>query len=245
MQEAGKPKKLQREEWMLVPPSSSDLLGGTSCHATKEERARVAHSLPPAIDPTKLRPRQFRATAAPAIPTTNNLWTETPAERQQRLADEVSGKRRRAANAEGPVDEEEDADVKLKRRREEQIRREVDEHTVRRRCRFTILAYLRPTSCSLPLSRSIDCFRRRAIQRKVRGTTLLTQHTAKMKSSRNGHDGDDDDDAKPAAIWEHERDMSVGGRLLDDRERDRLLKDARTLGDRFATGKGGGYLERR
>ena len=27
LQEAAKPKELKREEWMLVPPSSSDLLG--------------------------------------------------------------------------------------------------------------------------------------------------------------------------------------------------------------------------
>jgi hypothetical protein len=30
LQEAGKPKTLKRDEWMLVPPSSSDLLGSKS-----------------------------------------------------------------------------------------------------------------------------------------------------------------------------------------------------------------------
>jgi hypothetical protein len=84
------------------------------------------------MDPTKLKPRQFRATAAPTVPTSNNLWTETPAERQQRIADEVSGKKRRAANADaGANADEDDAQRKLKKRKDEEIRREVEEHNVR------------------------------------------------------------------------------------------------------------------
>jgi hypothetical protein len=123
-QEAAKPKKLQREEWMLVPPTSSDLLGCTSLILTNVDRKQRVLA---AMDPTKLRPRQFRATAAPAVSTSNNLWTETPAEKQQRIADEVSGKKRRAADAD--VDED-DAQRKLKKRRDEEIRREVEEYNV-------------------------------------------------------------------------------------------------------------------
>jgi hypothetical protein len=62
----------------------------------------------------------------------NSLWTETPAERQKRLADEVAGKKRRAvdiANEEalgiGPS-----LDRKRSKREEDDIRRGVDEYTV-------------------------------------------------------------------------------------------------------------------
>jgi hypothetical protein len=36
--------------------------------------------------------------------------------------------------------------------------------------------------------------------------------------------------------------MGLGGRLVDDSVRNRILKDARTLGDKFGTGKEGGFL---
>ena len=81
-----------------------------------------------ALDPTKARPRQFARSAAPSRETSgSSLWTETPAERQQRLADEVAGRKRRAANAEP---EEDPHDAAKRRRRDEHIRRGVEEHTV-------------------------------------------------------------------------------------------------------------------
>ena len=43
-------------------------------------------------------------------------------------------------------------------------------------------------------------------------------------------------------IWDHARDMSVGGRLMDEGQRSRMIQDARSLGDRFGKGKGGGFL---
>jgi hypothetical protein len=36
--------------------------------------------------------------------------------------------------------------------------------------------------------------------------------------------------------------MSLGGRLMDEKTRNKMVKDARSLGDRFGTGKGGGFL---
>jgi hypothetical protein len=36
--------------------------------------------------------------------------------------------------------------------------------------------------------------------------------------------------------------MSLGGRLMDDKQRQKLLRDAKGLGDRFGTGKSGGFL---
>ncbi|KAG6839149.1 hypothetical protein H0H87_001522 [Tephrocybe sp. NHM501043] len=94
---------------MLVPPSSSDLLGN--------------------LDPTKLKARQFSKSTAPVSKKADNsLWTETPAERQQRLADEVSGKKRRAVDTK--VDEEPSDEKKRRRMDEEGIRKGVDDYTV-------------------------------------------------------------------------------------------------------------------
>ncbi|KAJ7087033.1 hypothetical protein C8R43DRAFT_1142368 [Mycena crocata] len=61
-----KPKAPKRDEWKLVPPTSS-VLGSATCALAK-------------------------------LSTDNALWTEMPTDRQQRRADEVSGKKRRAAN---------------------------------------------------------------------------------------------------------------------------------------------------
>jgi len=49
---------------------------------------------------------------------------------------------------------------------------------------------------------------------------------------------DEDDGSK--AIWDHARDMAVGGRLLDDNKRNQMIHEAKGLGDRF--GKGGSFL---
>ncbi|KZT09055.1 uncharacterized protein LAESUDRAFT_723354 [Laetiporus sulphureus 93-53] len=182
MEEASKPKALKREEWMLVPPSSSDLLAS--------------------IDPTKLnRPRQFARTAAPARNTDSSLWTETPAERQQRIADEVAGKRRRVTDV-NAVSPDEEREMRKRRRHEEEVRRGVEEHT-----------------------------------KKVRGGALLEQHS-KVASTKEGSEGEEG----PSVIWDHSRDMALSGRLMDDKSRDKLIKEARGLGDRFGTGKKGSFL---
>ncbi|KIO03233.1 hypothetical protein M404DRAFT_145967 [Pisolithus tinctorius Marx 270] len=178
VEEAKKPKKLEREEWMLVPPKSGDLL--TS------------------LDPTKLKARQFGRSSGQGRDVDSSLWTETPAERQQRLADEVSGRKRKAANAE-PVEDPEDA--RKKKKRDEEIRRGVEEHT-----------------------------------RRVRGAALVNSHMER-EAQKKGDAGEE-----PAAIWDHSRDMSVGGRLMDEKQRKQMLREARALGDRFGTGKSGGFL---
>ncbi|EED77753.1 predicted protein [Postia placenta Mad-698-R] len=67
------------------------------------------------IDPTRLtRPRQFARASAPARNSDNSLWTETPAERLQRLADEVAGKRRCVTD--GAPDPEEERDGRKRAR---------------------------------------------------------------------------------------------------------------------------------
>ena len=66
--------RIQRDSWMIVPPKESDWA------------ARV--------DPTKIRARKFRTgKGAKASSSGGNmtLWTETPAEKQQRVQDEVLG----------------------------------------------------------------------------------------------------------------------------------------------------------
>ncbi|KAH0539113.1 hypothetical protein FGG08_004351 [Glutinoglossum americanum] len=83
----GEAKKPKREEWMLVPPKDEDWSSR--------------------VDPTKLRNRKFNTGKGAKAPThksggVSSIWTETPEEKRQRLADEVMGVRKPAAE-EHPV----------------------------------------------------------------------------------------------------------------------------------------------
>lgn len=80
-------KKPKREEWMLIPPKQDDW-------SSK-------------VDPTKLRNRKFntgKGSKAPAqtLGGESALWTETPEQKRQRLADEVLGIKKPATM--GPED---------------------------------------------------------------------------------------------------------------------------------------------
>ena len=75
--------------------------------------------------------RQFSRSTAPPKKIDNTLWTETPAERQQRLADAVMGKRRRTENAEDDGSGENAAEVRKRRKREAELQRQVEDYTVR------------------------------------------------------------------------------------------------------------------
>ncbi|KAG8891467.1 hypothetical protein FRC01_014684, partial [Tulasnella sp. 417] len=111
--EDGKPKAVKREEWMLAPPESAGFLGN--------------------LDPTKLKPRQFQRNSEQKV-TERNLWTETPAERQQRLADEVSGKRKRAEVAAGGSGGAEPSEEDRKRRRRDaEVREQIEEYNKSKR----------------------------------------------------------------------------------------------------------------
>lgn len=55
-------------------------------------------------------------------------------------------------------------------------------------------------------------------------------------------DGEKDKGSEPSVIWDHARDMSLGGRLMDDQQRQKLLRDAKGLGERFGSGRSGGFL---
>lgn len=87
-----------------------------------------------AIDPTRLnKGRKFAPNTNPnAGSTDTTLWTETPAERQQRLTDELSGKKRRKENSEVPDDGGRSAlEARKRQKTEGEIQRAVADHNVR------------------------------------------------------------------------------------------------------------------
>jgi hypothetical protein len=66
--------KLQRDEWMMMPPTQDGLA------------AR--------LDPTKIRPGKFRSGKSAGGPQgggLDSIWTETPEQKRKRLANEVLG----------------------------------------------------------------------------------------------------------------------------------------------------------
>ncbi|KAF5340569.1 hypothetical protein D9611_007467 [Ephemerocybe angulata] len=177
---AAKSNAPKREEWMLVPPSNSDLLGN--------------------LDPTKLKKgRQFSKGTGPTVsgPSDMSLWTETPQERQQRLEDEVMGRKRRAVDVVAGAND--DPEKKRRKREEAAMKRDVEEYT-----------------------------------KKRRGPSLIDQHASAAESKP--------DNEGPPAIWDHSRDMGLGGRLMDDDKRKQMLQEAKGLGDRFSSGQRGGFL---
>jgi len=109
--------------WMYVKVASrSGVLGGLTLVRMKT-----------AIDPTRLnKGRKFAPTNNPnAGSTDTSLWTETPAERQQRLTDELSGKKRRKENSEVPDDGGRGAlEARKRQKTEGEIQRAVAEHNV-------------------------------------------------------------------------------------------------------------------
>ena len=70
---------------------------------------------------------------------------------------------------------------------------------------------------------------------------MLKQHerTSSARDAEKARQGDEDE---PPAFWDHGRDMAVGGRLMDDKTRNKFIQEARGLGDRFGSGKSGGFL---
>ncbi|MCJ1313045.1 hypothetical protein MMC25_006721 [Agyrium rufum] len=82
------PAKPQRDEWMLLPPTSGDWTSR--------------------VDPTKLRSRKFQSGKSAAAASRgkqgpDTLWTETPEQKLQRLRDEALGKKAPAQLEEGPT----------------------------------------------------------------------------------------------------------------------------------------------
>ncbi|WWD20999.1 hypothetical protein CI109_105480 [Kwoniella shandongensis] len=112
-EEASKPQVRKREEWMLVPPTSGVLSN---------------------VDPLRKRPTTFSKSTAEPSDIDNTLWTETPAEKAQRIADEVAGvKRKKDKAGERIVSYEEEEDERRKRRRDREILQGVEKHTASQR----------------------------------------------------------------------------------------------------------------
>ena len=65
---------------------------------------------------------------------------------------------------------------------------------------------------------------------------MLDQHAEKTAKEKKN------DDEGPPDLWDHSRDMALGGRLMDDKTRNKFITDARGLSDRFGSGKSGGFL---
>lgn len=156
------------------------------------------------IDPTKLKSRSFQSGPKAQKSTRPggiggddgpNLWTETPAERQQRLQDEALGKKRRAENAN--PEEEDTEETRRKRARDRRLKEEVERHNS-----------------------------------KSRKESLVDQHEKKKSKSSAGKRKGQEEEPQG---WDRDRDMSIGGRLIDDGKRKQMIEDAKGLGGRFGS----------
>lgn len=180
----------KREEWMLLPPKELDL------QAT--------------VDPTKIKSRGFKQTSKPHHSSSadrgnssGSLWTETPSERAQRLADEAVGKRRRAEDT--SKDGEDDLEVLKKKKRDRLMRQQVEEHN-----------------------------------RSSRNSSLLELHheaTTNVTSSKSK--AERELEKKQSVVWDHDTMMGVNSKMMSEKQRADLVKDAKGLGGRFG---GGGFL---
>ncbi|MBW0470093.1 hypothetical protein O181_009808 [Austropuccinia psidii MF-1] len=177
-------KVLKREEWMLLPPKELDLKSS--------------------IDPTKLKSRGFKQNSKPYSSSqdqqtcTGTLWTETPVERAQRLADEAIGKRRRAEDVTKTNDEDDLEKVKRKKR-DKVIRNQVEQHN-----------------------------------QSSRNASLLQLHNQSLENtSKSKSAAEKEAEKKQAVVWDHDTMMGVGGKLLGEREKNSMIRDAKALGGRF------------
>lgn len=66
----------------------------------------------------------------------------------------------------------------------------------------------------------------------ARGPSLLEVHQSAQASNP---------DPKDDVIWDRERDMGSAGKLLDQRQRSKMIAEAKGLGERFGSGKRGKY----
>lgn len=165
------------------------------------------------MDPLRKRPTTFsRSQRDPSAAESqvSSVWTETPAEKAQRLADELAGVKRdkvpnkeekkrmveaaAAAGSGGP------GEAGRKRAREEEVRREIERHNV-----------------WPELGKDKGCAD--MAQKTSRGPSLLEKHAAGRDASAE----------EPKAIWDHDRDMGITGRLLNNEERQQKIKSVKSV----------------
>lgn len=98
--------------------------------AFRFQHVESEHVITELADPLKMKARQFSSSSVGSRSAPSNLWTETPQERMQRIADEVNGVKRRAVNA-TEEDKEDKRVAKRRKRAEEEVRAAVDNYNVR------------------------------------------------------------------------------------------------------------------
>ena len=75
-----------------------------------------------------------------------------------------------------------------------------------------------------------------AVQKQHRGPSLVDAHEqAESRKNKDPSEG-------PPGIWDHSRDMATGGRLMDEKDRRKLINDSKDLSSRFGAGTSGGFL---
>ncbi|KAH8922276.1 hypothetical protein BT69DRAFT_1282387 [Atractiella rhizophila] len=221
-------KRLERPEWMIKPPEN------------------LGFSVP---DPTKLKARGFMQTNRPHKAVTssskdNSLWTETPQERAQRLEDEVLGKRKRATVEGG--DEEEDEGERRKKKRDEEMREKVRELEGEGYRNESLVEKHRKkmeedTSSKSRKKEKKEREKKEKKDRKEKKDKDKERSRKEKKKKRRKEEDDDseEEDEKPPAIWDHDRDMGLKGRLMDEKSRNKYIAGAKDLGSKFG---GGSYL---
>jgi hypothetical protein len=79
------------------------------------------------VDPLRKRPTTFNRSSKEVV-VDNTMWTETPAQKQQRMADEAAGVKRQKDPIKGEKDQS--FESKGKRQRDEELKAQVERHSV-------------------------------------------------------------------------------------------------------------------
>lgn len=124
IEEESKPKALKRDEWMLVPPEAGIMSSCMSPWSLSPFHQIVANEL---VDPLRKRPTTFNRSSKEVV-VDNTMWTETPAQKQQRMADEAAGVKRQKDPVRGEKDQS--FESKGKRQRDEELKAQVERHSV-------------------------------------------------------------------------------------------------------------------
>jgi hypothetical protein len=79
------------------------------------------------VDPLRKRPSTFNRSSKEVV-VDNTMWTETPAQKYQRMADEAAGIKRHKDPVKGEKDQS--FETKGKRQRDEELKAQVERHSV-------------------------------------------------------------------------------------------------------------------
>lgn len=77
-------------------------------------------------------------------------------------------------------------------------------------------------------------------QKTERGSSLLDLHkTASSNVSKSKSKAEKEKDKKEAVVWDHDAMMGLGGKLMGEKQKADMIRDAKGLGGRFG---GGSFL---